>query len=156
MKEDVIIFFDYSLWLYLTEPADRSLVAKFVFPGEVQASLLAGDERLGPGIGGPVLHPVHDKELRPVVCLSSGLGACVYSSISPPKPDRLLHCLLKTRRTTRARKLANRQVESNNNIIDDSLYTNVEDCFSFNTTHLGSIYKLTHLPVNLLNLFFFF
>lgn len=95
------MFFVCSLWLYLTEPADRSLVGKLVFPGEVQAPLLAGDERLSPGIGGPVLHPVHGKELRPFACLSSGLGACVYSSMSPPKPERLSHRFLKTRSTTR-------------------------------------------------------
>lgn len=42
---------------HLTEPTNRPLVGQFVFPGEVQASLLAGDERLGSGIGGPGLHP---------------------------------------------------------------------------------------------------
>lgn len=57
--------------MYLTEPTDGSLVGQFVFPGEIQASLLAGDERFGSGIGGPVLHSVHNKELRPFAYLSS-------------------------------------------------------------------------------------
>lgn len=52
-------FFTTEPFCYLTEPTNRPLVGQFVFPGEVQAPLLAGDERLGSGIGGPGLHPGH-------------------------------------------------------------------------------------------------
>lgn len=50
----------------LTEPTNRPLVGQFVFPGEVQAPLLARDEGLGSGVGGPGLHPGH--RLRASAC----------------------------------------------------------------------------------------
>lgn len=47
------------LWFcifYLTCAAQSPPVGEFVFPGEIQAPLLAGDERFRPGIGGPCFH----------------------------------------------------------------------------------------------------
>ena len=41
----------------LAEATHRPLVGQFVLPGEVQAPLLARDEGLGSGVGGPGLHP---------------------------------------------------------------------------------------------------
>lgn len=45
----------FCFW-YLTGAAQRPPVGQLVLPSEVQAPLLAGDERFSPWVGGPRLH----------------------------------------------------------------------------------------------------